>query len=64
MSQNPDADEEFPSWGGSTVYAGSGIAVTVDDQDVVVLVFDAEFVFLTRVPVTNGGADNPSQKAA
>ena len=64
VSQNPGADDEFPSWGGSTVYAGSGIAVTVDDQDVVVLVLDAEFALLTRVPVTNGGADNPSQKGA
>ncbi|PZC41994.1 MAG: component of the Tol biopolymer transport system [Chloroflexi bacterium] len=65
LSQNPGADDEFPDWGGSTVFDGSGIAVTVDNQDIVVLVVDGptpSVVF--TVPVTEGGAENRSQKAA
>ena len=65
LSQSPGTDDEFPDWGGSQVFDGSAIAVTVDSQDIVVLVVDGprSDVVLT-VPVTEGGADNPSQKAS
>ncbi len=65
LSQNPDADDEFPDWGGSTIYEGSAIAVTVNNEDIVVLVLAGPQleVFVTFA-VTDGGADNPSRKAA